>query len=125
MIIPLEDGCIYHIYNRGNIRENLFREDCNNDYFLELSLEYTDPIASTFAHCLMPNHFHSLVRIEESIPNGLDPSTSTPISSTAMRNRSTRPMAEPARYSKDHFRGFWFIAIHTILSSFSTFTRIQ
>ena len=62
---PLEHEKYYHIYNRGINRETLFREPDNYRHFLRLYDEYIDLIAETFAWCLMPNHFHLLVRIKE------------------------------------------------------------
>ena len=64
-IPKLEFGKLYHIYNRGNNRENLFLEKRNYAYFLKLYVKYISIIAKTFAYCLMPNHFHLLVRIRE------------------------------------------------------------
>ena len=61
---PLSFDTYYHIYNRGNNRENLFREAENYRYFLQLYAKYIVPIADTFAYCLLPNHFHLLVRIK-------------------------------------------------------------
>jgi REP element-mobilizing transposase RayT len=63
--IPLEPGKYYHIYNRGNNRENIFFEERNYHYFLRLYAKYVEPVADTFAYCLMRNHFHVLVRIKE------------------------------------------------------------
>jgi REP element-mobilizing transposase RayT len=60
---PLEPSHYYHIYNRGNNRENIFFEDRNYHYFLRLYANYIEPVAETFAYCLMRNHFHVLVRI--------------------------------------------------------------
>ena len=54
----------YHIYNRGNNRENLFIENRNYPYFLSLYNKYIEPIADTYAYCLIRNHFHLLVRIK-------------------------------------------------------------
>jgi len=54
---------IYHIYNHANGSENLFRQEENYRYFLELWTKYIAPVATTYAYCLMPNHFHTLVRI--------------------------------------------------------------
>jgi REP element-mobilizing transposase RayT len=54
----------YHIYNRGNNGETLFREDRNYPYFLELYGRYIELVAETYAYCLMSNHFHLLVRIK-------------------------------------------------------------
>ncbi len=61
---PLEPGLYYHIFNRGNNRENLFYEDRNYEYFLKLYTHYVHPFTNTYAYCLMPNHFHFLVRIK-------------------------------------------------------------
>jgi REP element-mobilizing transposase RayT len=61
---PLQYDQYYHIYNRGNNREVLFREDRNYSYFLNLYAKYIHPIADTFAYCLLNNHFHLLVRIK-------------------------------------------------------------
>lgn len=60
----LQYGQYYHIYNRGNNQENLFREERNYRYFLKLYASYIEPIADTYAYCLLRNHFHLLVRIK-------------------------------------------------------------
>jgi len=62
---PLQPGHYYHVYNRGNNREDLFREERNYRYFLQLYARHVLPIAITFAYCLLRNHFHFLVRIRE------------------------------------------------------------
>ncbi len=59
---PLQFGQYYHIYNRGNNRENLFVQERNFPYFLGLYIKHIEPVAETFAYCLMPNHFHFLIR---------------------------------------------------------------
>lgn len=59
---PLRFGCYYHIYNRGNNRENLFVERRNYPYFLKLYVKYIQPVAQTYAYCLLPNHFHFCIR---------------------------------------------------------------
>jgi putative transposase len=61
---PLEHGQYYHIYNRGNNRENIFVEDRNYRYFLKLYAKHIEPVADTYAYCLLRNHFHFLVRIK-------------------------------------------------------------
>ncbi|HAH56277.1 MAG TPA: hypothetical protein DCM02_13600 [Flavobacterium sp.] len=63
--IPLENGKYYHIYNRGNNGIDLFYDVENYNHFLRLYAKYIDPIAETFAWCLMKNHFHFLVYIKE------------------------------------------------------------
>ncbi len=64
---PLQPGCYYHIYNRGNNREDLFRQERNYRYFLQLYARHVIPVAVTFAYCLLRNHFHLLVRIRETL----------------------------------------------------------
>lgn len=77
--VPLLPGRYYHIYNRGNNRENIFHEERNYDYFLKLFAKYILPIADTYAYCLLKNHFHFLIRIKEdlsglkNIPGQRDP----------------------------------------------------
>jgi putative transposase len=61
----LEEGCFYHIYNRGNNREVIFKETSNYLYFLTLMEKYIVPVADVFAYCLMNNHFHLLVKIRD------------------------------------------------------------
>ena len=63
--IPLEPGHYYHIYNRGNNRENIFIEERNYRHFMQLYQKYILPVCDTFAYCLMRNHFHILVRVKE------------------------------------------------------------
>jgi len=66
--VPLEPGRYYHIYNRGNNRENLFLEERNYRYFMQLYRKHIFPVCDTFAYCLMPNHFHLLVRVRDQVP---------------------------------------------------------
>ncbi|WP_121667999.1 hypothetical protein [Mesonia aquimarina] len=62
ILIP---GNTYHIYNRANGNERLFLSDENYRFFLKKYTTYISPIADTFCYCLMPNHFHFLLRIKE------------------------------------------------------------
>jgi REP element-mobilizing transposase RayT len=66
---PLEPGCYYHIYNRGNNGEDLFREQRNYAYFFKLYAHLVSPVADTFVYCLMRNHFHLLIRIKDDVPD--------------------------------------------------------
>lgn len=60
---PFQADTFYHVYSRAIGEENLFRSEENYRYFLRRYAAYVPPIAATFAYCLMPNHFHLLVRI--------------------------------------------------------------
>ena len=59
----------YHIYNRGNNGELLFKRRENYEYFLLKYEQYISLIADTMAYCLLGNHFHFLIhtRSEEDI----------------------------------------------------------
>lgn len=66
--LPLCKDKIYHLYNRGNGKERLFYTDENYNHFLRLYRKYLYNDLNTFAYCLMPNHFHLLVRITNNVP---------------------------------------------------------
>jgi putative transposase len=73
--VLLEDR-FYHIYNHAAGTENLFLSEENYFFFLRQYIKHIDHIADTFAYCLMPNHFHFLVKIRSaeelySGPSGL------------------------------------------------------
>jgi len=55
----------YHIFNHANGFENVYCEDENFRFFLEKYQVYISPIAETYSYCLMPNHFHLVVRIRK------------------------------------------------------------
>ncbi|MEQ8627311.1 hypothetical protein [Ekhidna sp.] len=59
---PLQPETYYHIYNRGINGEDIFKKEGNYDYFLLKYTRYINPIADTFAYCLLKNHFHLLIR---------------------------------------------------------------
>ena len=69
---PLLYDTYYHIYNRGNNRENIFIQERNYTHFMNLYAKYIEPIADTFAFCLLRNHFHVSLKTkskEEIFPN--------------------------------------------------------
>jgi len=63
--IPLKPDQFYHIYNRGNNKENLFNVDKNYHFFLKKWQKYLDDFIDVWAYCLMSNHFHFLVRVKK------------------------------------------------------------
>jgi len=60
-----EPGYFYHFYNRGNNRENIFREEDNYRYFMNLVKKYLLSICDIYSYCLLKNHFHFLLRIKD------------------------------------------------------------
>jgi len=61
----LEETYFYHIFNRGNNKRDIFKEDENYYYFLKLVRKYILPIADIYCYCLLKNHFHLLIQIKE------------------------------------------------------------
>ena len=55
---------LYHIYNRGHDKNLIFFEEDNYRYFLQQFKKYAAPHCEVFAYCLMPNHFHFFVYVE-------------------------------------------------------------
>jgi putative transposase len=83
---PLKPGVFYHIYNRGTNRENIFIQERNYGYFLQLYVKHIEPVVETYAYCLLKNHFHLLVRVKED-PKGQDPKgLERPLGSMAFSN---------------------------------------
>jgi putative transposase len=88
--VPFQDGEIYHVYNRGTNKMEIFNSEsdyqrfvqlmyvCNQSQTVQLSVlsrserkmgklfqgERGSPLVSVLAYCLMPNHFHIILRQE-------------------------------------------------------------
>ena len=59
----------YHVYNRGANKENIFFSADNYSYcqkLIEKNVEKMD--VTLVAYCLMPNHYHFLIRQDGQIP---------------------------------------------------------
>lgn len=60
------DGEMYHVYNRGAHRFPIFFSSENYRYCLRLADYYAHHYQiSRLAHCLMPNHYHFVLRQEQ------------------------------------------------------------
>jgi len=59
----LEEGKYYHLYNRSNNHEKVFKCDQNYLYFLDKVGNYLIPFVEIIAYCLMPTHFHFLIKV--------------------------------------------------------------
>jgi len=55
---------LYHIYNHGIGNANIFIESANYEYFLDLYKKHIAPFTRLYAFCLLPNHFHLVLKLE-------------------------------------------------------------
>ena len=62
-----ESGNLYHIYNQGNNRQQLFFSRENYLFFLKKIKKHILPHADILAWCLMPNHFHLMIYVKDVI----------------------------------------------------------
>lgn len=59
----------YHVYNRGTRKQNIFIQKRDYERFLDRLKEYKDKFeVSILAYCLMPNHFHILLKQNTDTP---------------------------------------------------------
>ena len=57
-------GCDYHIYNKAVAENLLFIHKGNYKYFLERMWLFLIPVGDILAFCLMPNHYHILLKLK-------------------------------------------------------------
>lgn len=60
-----EPNRCYHVFNHAVHNNNLFVKDINYQYFLQQLIKHTHSVCQLYAYCLMPNHFHLLIRIKD------------------------------------------------------------
>ncbi len=79
--VPFVIGEFYHVYNRGNSKQVIFHDEQDHLYFINLlmivnseqkvktgvtkSVDLEERVISIGSYCLMPNHFHILVKQEK------------------------------------------------------------
>ena len=59
----LISGYYFHIYNRAVDGSQLFPEERNYTYFLSKIKKYLLVSSEIIAYCLMPNHYHFLIKV--------------------------------------------------------------
>jgi putative transposase len=88
---PIADGLIYHVINRGNNRQTVFRKAGDFQAFLDAlaNLKERKPF-ELFGYCLLNNHFHLLIR---------------PLETSISRIVQSLLVSHTQRYHKHHHSG--------------------
>lgn len=64
-----QKGAYYHIYNRGNRKQEVFIGQRDYERFLKKAEEYKNKFGVTIlCYCLLSNHFHFLLRQDADFP---------------------------------------------------------
>ena len=86
---PIDSGLIYHVINRGNNRQEVFRKPADFEAFLTAlgDLKERKPF-ELYGYCLLNNHFHLLIR---------------PLETTISRLMQSLLVSHTQRYHK-HYR---------------------
>lgn len=62
-------GGYFHVYNRGNRKQNIFIKEEDYLNYLKRLRDYKNKYnISVICYCLMPNHFHLLIRQDSDTP---------------------------------------------------------
>lgn len=56
--MKFESGHVYHVFNQGNNKQNIFLSDNEYQTFLNYTVKFVLPYSDMLAYSLMPNHFH-------------------------------------------------------------------
>lgn len=67
VITPLMGGRYYHLFNRGINRQKVFFNRENYFFFLKQLERYLTGYVDILAYCLLPNHFHLIVRLNDEL----------------------------------------------------------
>ena len=62
---PFEPGEFYHVYNQAVGNQNIFLSSENYRFFLDKYRIYAKDNFSTYAFCLLKNHFHFLIKVHD------------------------------------------------------------
>ena len=69
--MTFEENHLFHVFNRGNNMEKLFHSRNNYLLFLSKVRKFILPYCDIVAWCLMPDHFHLLVKVNYLVKDGI------------------------------------------------------
>ena len=92
-LVEFLPGGYFHLYNRGVNRGKIYFDDRNYRYFLSKVEQYLVPVLDVIAYCLMPNHYHLLIRVKETSEVPMTSEVSR-ISKTAITSKVSRVMMQ-------------------------------
>jgi REP element-mobilizing transposase RayT len=96
-----EEHSYYHIYNRDINGANISVQERNYFFCLDRWKKYLSPYFDVIAYCLMPNHFHFLVRVrpfQESMISGIN------ADGTQRSQKFVKGMVSYNEYLEDQFK---------------------
>jgi putative transposase len=59
---PILPDKYYHVFNKANNEEKIFRDDSDYQFFLRKLCELVTQNVDIYTFCLLPNHFHLLIK---------------------------------------------------------------
>lgn len=64
--LRITEPAFYHVISRGNLKDDIFYEPCDYDFFLSLLFKVKKDFELTVhAFCLMTNHYHLLIETKQ------------------------------------------------------------
>ena len=64
--LRITEPAFYHVISRGNLKDDIFDEPCDYDFFLSLLFKVKKDFDLTIhAFCLMTNHYHLLIETKQ------------------------------------------------------------
>lgn len=100
-VMTFEQGHLYHIYNQGNNRQSIFFSRENYLFFLDKMKKHVLPYADILAWCLMPNHFHLMVHVNNLELSSISPGAtlSRTRTNTKIRTRTNNTKTQSFQHS--------------------------